>query len=836
MQFLCKMLTRFVCYSNFPKDFFKMNIKNIDLLELTDNFSNDNLENLLEKISTGSAILFTGAGFSQGATNIKGTTPPRATDLADIIASAGGFDGEHDLKFSANYFLKTQGDLRLIKILKEQFTFKAISQSHIDICSINWKRIYTTNYDNSIELSLRSNNLPGECITLDADPKVYYKKENICVHINGNISSLKDDKIPDSFKLSTASYLSPDSFIESNWFYSFKKDLEKCSAIVFIGYSLYDIDIQKILFQSPEFKEKTFFITHPEESRKTKFELSEFGKVYTIGVDGFAKEITRNMPKRKISDVFWLEAFEEYKIHHDTDIDIKDQLIINFMLHGTLSNNFFDSALAGKQELPYLILRHQITDSIRLLSESNFLIVLSDFGNGKTIFLKELTSYLAINGKSVYTLNDQDANYTNDIDKLSQLNYEVFIIIDNYELCLDVIKYLILINNKNIKTIASTRATNHSRFYDEFISVKVMEINVDILEDVEITQLSQILENTGLWTDKAGLSDEQKFKIIHDDNKSQISHTLLNILNAPQMKTKIELLLKNLFNNQNYKNTVLGICILEILNLPLSFSLISEISMNNTIYLSDLTKNNDFMQLFPSHHSHVISRSGLFARSLLSNHFKGVYVVDQLLKIAFKYHSFRNNGNEEAHIYKSLLRFSFIERVLPDDNKRHMLIRYYEQLKSLIPGLERTPHFWLQYAMARIAFDDFPIAQNYLDTAYAKAYEGYDTSYLDAQQARLWIKLAMEEKDQNKSVGLFEQAHNLLRNLHDDQYKYRQVEAYSDFYEKKYSLLSTKNKGKIISHIKEMVKKLEGLRKGYFTETFRMDFCHQKLSDILNKV
>lgn len=153
-----------------------------------------------------------------------------------------------------------------------------------------------------------------------------------------------------------------------------------------------------------------------------------------------------------------------------------------------------------------------------------------------------------------------------------------------------------------------------------------------------------------------------------------------------------------------------------------------------------------------------------------------------------------------------------------------------------MPGLERTPHFWLQYAMARIAIDDYHVAQNYLDTAYAKAYDGYDTSYLDAQQARLWIKLAINEKDQNKSIGLFEQAHILLRNLQDDQYKYRQVETYSDFYEKKYSVLSNKNKAKFISQVKEMTDKLDGLRKGYFTETFRMDFCHQKLTEILSKI
>ena len=79
-------------------------------------------------------------------------------------------------------------------------------------------------------------------------------------------------------------------------------------------------------------------------------------------------------------------------------------------------------------------------------------------------------------------------------------------------------------------------------------------------------------------------------------------------------------------------------------------------------------------------------------------------------------------------------------------------------------------------------------------------------------------------------------AHKLLTNLYDDQYKYRQVEVYSDFFQEKYTKLSNKNKAYFKSYVQDMAKKLNGLHKGYFTESNRMDHCHQKLNEILENI
>jgi hypothetical protein len=794
------------------------------------------ISDMLSKISTGNTILFTGAGFSSNTLNMLNKETPKAKELANLIGKLGEFDDEDDLKFATNFYIKNYDEQKLIDLLKDQFTLKNVNEEHEKICSIKWRKIYTTNYDNSIKLACNKNSISVDCITLEENPAHYYKKKNICVHINGNIDSLKTEFIPTSFKLSTASYLSADSFINSSWYYYFKKDLEQASAIIFVGYSMYDIDIQKILFEESEtFKKKTFFITSEKASEKAKFELSEFGKVYPIGLKNFANEIEHNLPKKDLEE-FYLESFLEIKKEDINDLEIDDDKINDFLLHGNLDYKFIIDAQNHKQKLPYIVNRKLIEESINILKENNNLIILSDFGNGKTIFLKQLSAELILNGKIVYRLIDLDSDYIKDIEKIMSLNREIYLFIDNYENCIDLVNFILGIEYKNIKFVTSIRTSNHLHSLSKIKKSNCFtELHIDILNDLEIEELSEIIENAALWDKKAGYSIDKKKQIIKEVNHSQISHTLLNIFNAPQIQGRIKSLLDELFKKIENKDTILAICILEILDLPLTFSNISEVSLSKNIYNTNFINNQKFNQIFPSSRGEIHSKSSLYARNLLKNHFTANYIIDRLLSIIDKFQNKRDDGYFGNKVYLNLLRFSFIERVLPQKDRTFMLTKYYEQLKVRINNLSNTPHYWLQYAMARISIDDFDKAQNYLQTAYAKAGEGYDTSYIDVQNARLEIIFSLKEKDENTSIRHLENAHNLLYKLDDTNHKYRQVERYKEYFDEKYLLLSEKNKNKFINLVKNMLKNFESLSTlGYNTETNRIIHAFENLNYIID--
>lgn len=249
-------------------------------------------EELLAQIFSGRAILFTGAGFSKGTQTIKDQTPPDAKELAKKICKLGNFDEDTDLRYATDFYIENKKSLDdLINLLKESFTIKNVLNIHNEICSAPWRRFYTTNYDNSIVLACASNGKKVEPLDISQPHADKRPSSNLCVHINGSIDTLSRQTINSSFKLSSSSYISPQSFLESPWRTVFRSDIDRCSALVFCGYSLYDIEIQKLLVENEDIYRKTYFITPKDIDTKTRFTLSKFGKIIEISTNGLGELI-----------------------------------------------------------------------------------------------------------------------------------------------------------------------------------------------------------------------------------------------------------------------------------------------------------------------------------------------------------------------------------------------------------------------------------------------------------------------------------------------------------------------------------------------------------------
>ncbi|WP_238039285.1 SIR2 family protein, partial [Psychrobacter sp. Ps6] len=184
------------------------------------------IELLKRRISTGKAIVFTGAGFSFGTTNVLNTVPPMAGALAKKLCSLSKLEESDDLMFAADVAIEYIDHDSILELLKDNYTLKAVSHIHENICKLPWRRFFTTNYDNSIELASLNAGKRIESVDLSSNPTTYLRKDNVCLHINGKIEGAEPEDLISTIKLSDSSYLSPDSFVNSDWYYHFKKDLE----------------------------------------------------------------------------------------------------------------------------------------------------------------------------------------------------------------------------------------------------------------------------------------------------------------------------------------------------------------------------------------------------------------------------------------------------------------------------------------------------------------------------------------------------------------------------------------------------------------------------------
>src|SRR3954452_7932960 len=111
--------------------------------------------------------------------------------------------------------------------------------------------------------------------------------------------------------------------------------------IVFAGYSLYDIDVGRVLKTFEGMQDRIFFIVTENTSRATVKKLPQFGSVLNIGVDGLAKIVAAiSLEANPVSEVY-LSAWEQVSFPKSESSPLKDTDVTNFLMAGSVDSNIF---------------------------------------------------------------------------------------------------------------------------------------------------------------------------------------------------------------------------------------------------------------------------------------------------------------------------------------------------------------------------------------------------------------------------------------------------------------------------------------------------------------
>jgi hypothetical protein len=705
----------------------------------------------------------------------------------------------------------------LLQLLKDNFTLSSVADYHEKVCSLKWKRFYTTNYDNSIELASIATNIRVESIDTTFLPKDFVHSNNLCIHINGYVKQAVVEDLSNKIKLSNSSYLSPDSFLNSTWRSVFKRDLETCSAIVFAGYSLYDFDVQKLLFELPHLKAKTYFITHEGASFKDTFEISQFGHVLPIGISGFA-EIAEEVNSRSLGIELELEpeAFTQREIKTYEQID--DQSTDNLLLYGDYTIPMIDMAVSQDYVFPYIFKRSAVELVSGFVSKNENVLIHSDLGNGKSVFIDSLSSHLVSNGVKVYELKNEGGNYIQDLELFSSKSERYVLIIDNYHRYNDILEYISDTKPENITLIISDRNSESLRIANDLekFDISLRAVNLDNLDNDEVEKLIEILDDQAYWKEFTSLSPERKAKKIEFEYNNQLSGVLLGLLNSPSISDRIKTLTTGIFDNPEFKRTLFSIAICDVLGVSKRSDIISDIAGDEVIYELSFRRQPAFKNFYKYSldGSRIETKSSLLSLFLINQCFGDTYVKNECLTIVKVFNTDHGGSQEKIGIYKSLLRFHFIEKLLPQ--KKSIINNYYMELKRECSWLTEHPHYWVQYAMCKLTFDDYPTANRFLASAYslaAKKHGGYHTENIDTQQARLNILMCLIESNATEAFKLFQEAHQLLSGLTNDGFKFRQVLPYEAVYEKKYHLFTMKQKVAFEHSCKFILEQISNLNK-----------------------
>lgn len=786
-------------------------MKTIDIkgISTKENYDKDALSTVIAKIYAGETLLFIGAGFSIGSTNANAnkSSPPLASDLSKEICIAGGFDIETDLAYSADYFLRYNDPDILVNLLTDNYTITDVCEFHKVISAQNWRRVYTTNYDNCYELASSRENIITFPVTLADSPAKYFRSRNICIHINGSIQSLSDTTLEKSFKLTDSSYTNSDAFSDSSWSYRFKKDLEVCTQIVFIGYSLADMEVKRLLVDSEYIKNKTFFVTKENPSTKEHHRLSQYGEVFPVGVEQFAQILLDGKPDEMPKDVDYYSSLRAIKLAEHTDFNDND--IRDFLLRGKDSIEYHASALtsAGSK---YSVARVDVEKAFDILEKENILFIHSALANGKTVFTKQLIAHLILRGEPVFNIFDGEGDYENDIEKLSKINRDIYLCIDNCENHLDIVRYFANSLKEKGKLIITERPHRFRRVWEQLKEwgFSVAHIDLDYLQESEAKELVKTIENAGLSGSFGGKGHAAILRAIKNECESQLSAVLIGILKSPHIFSSFKTAFSEILSHPDTKKAVYSICLIQQIHVSAcNKSFISDISDSNHIYTKEFDERVMGLGLFEFRRSKLVTRSAIFGTFILSNLYNPSYSIDQLVRIQKKLKTSGGSSYEEKELYKGIMTFGTLAEILPQENKGNSYIQFYDRLKKELPSVMGNPHYWLQYAMAVMSTNNLHDAERILVTAESKAKNitGYDMAYIENQFARLYLKQSLNENDSVKCFELFIKAHKLLISDIDNIHKFRQAGLYIPFIDNKFNSLQKGNKVKFEHAMNDMV-------------------------------
>jgi hypothetical protein len=678
-----------------------------------------------------------------------------------------------------------------------------VTDEHRTLASVPWRSIYTTNYDNVLERAAAEQSKRLTPLTLGRDPRSFRKTANTVLHINGFVEELTSDSLNDTFKLTNTSYLTQ-QFRESVWSDVFIRDMQAAHAIFFVGYSLYDLDIQEIIFSDERLKEKTFFVQRSDLTQDdvTESDLNDFGTILPIGITAFGNNLAEVDPTAIASNnEIITTSFDEIRIVDAKSESLHDDDILSLLLRGVIKNAVVVDKVLSNNRNDYVLRREIEKELEEAVSTFDNIVIQGDLANGKTMLLRVLCAHLLARGYRVFWLRDEAYDCFEEIEQIIGANEPVALVFENYPRKLKLVTHANIKRKPTTRILLSARTMEHEAseenlyFSHALINLqKTMEVNVNKLTSSDLESLAGYFERYGLWGDKASLRTESKLRYLRKDCNSELHGALLGLLNSPQIRDKFNPLFNEAKKSKSFAKNIVAAFALNMIDISSpTFHMIAAMTGDSSIF-SPLFKNSESAkQLFNSERGIITPKSSVLAEYALKNFPDTTLLVNSLIEICRSTRKKAEASELYWDIYRALASFRHIQKMLPDAGKRDALIAFYEGLRSI--DIERkNPHFWLQYAIARLSFadsKDLELAKQCLDTALslAKIKPNYTTTDIETQYARYHLEYAMNTlEDAEVAFSEFKNGHELILKITaKEKYKrepFRPARLYEQFYRK----------------------------------------------------
>ena len=568
---------------------------------------------LIDAIKEQRAVLFLGAGASQKAKHPDGDPIPQGEDLRDLICHKflGNMLKQKPLNVVADMAVNEVGLGTFQTYIRELFLPFEPADFHFLIPKFRWRAIATTNFDLIVERAyagatttrqnlvktVKNGDNFDTRLNREANPVGFYK-------LHGCIESCSDLEIP--LILGNEQYARYEK--NRNRFYSRFSDLGHEYPIIFLGYSISDPHIQRILFDltDPSIARPSFYLVSPGI---TPIEVRYWAnyKVHVVDAtfEDFLKTIDQTIPAHARALPIEIGGGELSIRRHYRIAQPSESLSLKSYLD-TDTTHVHSGLTAPRQNpkefyhgydngwgciLQNLDADRTFSDSVLvdaiLLSEeerktTELFMLKGPGGNGKTVSLKRIAWEAGVTYENLVLYNETPAGLR--IEPLAEICHltgkRIFLFVDRVSLVRDELQKLLEISRTQAipLTIIGAERDNEWNIYCEHLERFVrQEFPVRYLNEGEIEKLLGLLEVHDALGLLKNLTPEDRVRKFTDRAQRQ----LLVALHEATLGVPFEDIIVDEFRRiepADARDLYLDICALHQFDAPVRAGLISRAS------------------------------------------------------------------------------------------------------------------------------------------------------------------------------------------------------------------------------------------------------------------
>lgn len=701
-------------------------------------------------------VLFLGAGFSAEAKNVLNLKPPVGRELEKEVkklAKLADDDGS-DLLDASGYALVHGFDL--YGLLEGLYTIRQLAPEQRSILSHPWRRIYTTNYDNSVSVFRTEQGQSATDNIFDIGDDVPRKvRQGAVVHLHGSIARCQPDNVDKSLVLSRRSYVEQ-RVKKSGWWDWFDKDVRISQYVFFLGYDLNDFEPASYLIKYPGLTERRHFILRDPNSPVASSKLADFGIRHSFQLSGFVERLSnakvQPVPKHEND----LQAFRFIDLSKDNRLLSKPNSaeIQELLAFGKLR---FDGVRATVPNSDYVVFRGETIRRCRdLLDQHDTLIIHSKIGNGKSVLSSELKITLSQSGSNCFEMRNNVTPPPQDLEFLESME-NVVVFFPSYDSAVANKELLAGMHYSTRYVVEMQTGTLQVRFQEvsKLLGNSIGRVNVDELNDHDCANLRNLLTEGGL----SSLAKSPRIR-----KGLEFRDFLLLAFDEPEIATRLRAVIDPMLATRAARKIICASAIFKAAGQEVDTGFIEDATGEDPYsVMNELGE--QAWELFSYTIDQIEPHSAVLSEHILKKYISPKDFCDEILNLARE--SARRLDESEDYnserfrraraLLSAVIRFSFIDSIIGQAPENRALIsKIYEGCRR-DELVKKEPLFWLQYS---IFWQDEPrwdLAESHMEEAYerGRARPGFKFYQLDTNNLGLLCDIE-RYAEAGKSVARFD--------------------------------------------------------------------------------